>query len=36
VLTKIDDFKAHRISRSSVIRLALLRGLAELERDYRD
>ncbi len=36
VLQEIEDFSVMRMTRSTVIRLALVRGLAVLEEDYGD
>ena len=36
VLQEIEDFSVMRMTRSTVIRLALVRGLAVLEEDYAD
>ena len=35
-LQEIEDFSVMRMTRSTVIRLALVRGLAVLEEDYGD
>ena len=36
VLQEIEDFSVMRMTRSTVIRLALVRGLAVLMEDYAD
>jgi len=35
-LQQVEDFSVMRLTRSAVIRLAILRGLASLEEDYAE
>lgn len=36
VLKGTDDFRAMRVSTSSVVRMAILRGIKELRKDFID